>query len=287
MVLSDTININLMKKNPLVSVLVHTKNSSRTLLEHLKSIKDQSYQNVEIIVVDNSSTDKTVEIARMFTKNIYSYGPERSAQRNFAAKKATGDYYFVPDSDMILEKDVVKDCIEVITKNSNIKAVVIGEKSIGKGFWAMCKALERSCYVGDADIEAARFFEKNAYWEMGGYDEKLTGPEDWDLPQRIKKRYQIERIKSFIIHDEGKLSLYDLLWKKYYYGKCLSSYLKKHSIRTTGRQVIYFLRPAFYRNWKKLLKNPQLTCGMIVMLGMEQVVGFSGFMIGQLASFKK
>lgn len=271
-----------MKNNPLVSVLVHTKNSQRTILKHLKSIKNQTYENIEIIVVDNNSADKTRTLAKKFTKNIYIFGPERSAQRNFAAKKAKGDYFLVPDSDMIIGKDVIKECVELIKKFPAIKAVVIPEKSIGKGFWSKCKTLERECYFGDETIEAARFFEKKTFWEIGGYDESITGPEDWDLPLRIKKRFQIGRINSFILHDEGDLSLLDLIKKKYYYAQKISHYLRKHPVSTTREQIIYLLRPAFYRNWKLLIKNPIFTCGMIVMLCAEQIAGLGGFIKGEI-----
>ena len=274
-----------MKNKPLVSVLVHTKNSQRTIQKHLESIQNQTYKNIEIIVVDNNSTDKTREMAKKFTKSIYIFGPERSAQRNFGAKKAKGDYLLIPDSDMTLHKDVVKECVELLEKFPKVKAVVIPEKSIGKGFWSKCKALERECYFGDETIEAARFFEKNAYWEMGGYDEQITGPEDWDLPLRMKEKFKIGRINSFISHDEGSLSLLGLMKKKYYYAQKISYYLRKHPIATTKEQILYLLRPAFYRNWKRLIKNPLLTCGMIIMLSAEQIAGLGGFVRGEIAKF--
>jgi glycosyltransferase involved in cell wall biosynthesis len=267
--------------NPLVSLLVHTKNSERTIEKHLESIKNQSYKNIEIIAVDNHSTDNTVQILKKYTKHVFTFGPERSAQRNYGAKKASGDYLLVPDSDMQLTKDVVLECVQLVIKNPEIKAVVIPEKSIGIGFWAACKALERSCYLGDSTIEAARFFDKKVFWEMGGYDEKITGPEDWDLPQRIKNKYRIGRINSFIIHDEGNLHFKTLLRKKYYYGQQLSRYLSKHSSKTTITQTMYFLRPAFYRNWKKLLVDPFHTVGMFGMLTGEQFAGALGFLKGK------
>ncbi|MFH0864244.1 MAG: glycosyltransferase [Candidatus Gottesmanbacteria bacterium] len=264
----------------LVSVLVHTRNSSRTLDQLLNSIRRQTYKNIEIIVVDNNSHDNTKSIASRYTTKIYNFGPERSAQRNFAAKQAKGEYLLVPDSDMILDKNVIAECIDTIVRDPNIKAVVICEKSIGKGFWTKCKALERKCYEGDENIEAARFFEKNVFWEMGGYDENLTGPEDWDLPQRIKRKYKTGRIKSSILHDEGEVFLLQLAKKKYYYGLKVSDYIKKHPLESTAQQVIYLLRPAFYRNWRILLKEPIVTMGMVFMLSLEQGAGFIGFLKG-------
>lgn len=282
-----------MKNKPLVSVLVHTKNSERTIKSHLESISNQSYTNLEIIMVDNNSSDLTLKIAEKLTdgkifkkENIYTFGPERSAQRNFAARKARGEYFIVPDSDMLLTRNVVGECVEKVVLDPQIKAVVIPEKSVGSGFWSACKALERSCYLKDKTIEAARFFDKNIFWEMGGYDEALTGPEDWDLPQRIRTKYKIGRIKSFIVHNEGRILLFSLVKKKYYYGLKVSRYIRKHPIKSTAQQVIYLLRPAFYRNWRVLLINPVQTLGMIVMLAVEQIAGFIGFLQGSFKNEK-
>lgn len=82
---------------------------------------------------------------------------------------------------------------------------------------------------------------------MGGYDESITGPEDWDLPLRIRKKFKIGRINSFILHNEGNLSLLNLMKKKYYYAQKISRYLRKHPISTTREQILYLLRPSFYR----------------------------------------
>lgn len=267
-----------MKRKPLVSVLVHTRNSERTIRKHLESIKNQSYPRVEIIVVDNNSIDTTKEVCQQFTKKVFNYGPERSAQRNYAAKKAKGDYYLVPDSDMMLSRHVVKKCVELVMKRPEIKEVVIPEKSVGQGFWVKVKSFERSFYFGEKDIEAARFFEKKVFWEVGGYDEKITGPEDWDLPQRIAAKYPVGRIKAHINHDEGAMSWVDYAHRKYYYAQGLQRYLRQQSKGLIGPSTIYFLRPAFYRNWKKLVSKPTLSLAMIWLLTAEQVSGLLGYL---------
>jgi glycosyltransferase involved in cell wall biosynthesis len=57
--------------NPLVSVIIPTYNSSRTLKKSLESIKNQTYENIEIIVVDNNSKDNTKDIALEYTDKVY------------------------------------------------------------------------------------------------------------------------------------------------------------------------------------------------------------------------
>lgn len=277
-----------MKKDPLVSILVHTRNSERTIKEHLESIKEQSYRNIEIIFVDNNSTDNTINIAKEFTQKIYNFGPERSAQRNFAAKKAKGEYFLIPDSDMILGKKVISQCISLILKDSRVKAIIIPEKSIGIGFWTECKILERSFYLGTEWIEAARFFDRKAFEDLNGYDEKNTGTEDFDLPQRIIKKYgkeAIGRIKEFILHDEGEISLIKQLKKKFYYGQNLNVY-KKNNLDYFNIQINVIKRYSlFLSDPKKLLKNPLVGIGLFFLKTLEFIAGGLGFLKGSIRYF--
>ena len=100
--------------SPLVSVVITTKNEEKNIENCLKSILKQTYprDKIEIIVVDNNSTDRTKEIARRYTDKVYNKGPERSAQRNFGAKQAKGEYYLYLDADMILSPNVISECVE-------------------------------------------------------------------------------------------------------------------------------------------------------------------------------
>ncbi|MEK7499315.1 MAG: glycosyltransferase [Patescibacteria group bacterium] len=271
-----------MSRNLLVSVIITTLNSQSTLPACLKSITKQRYMPTEILVVDNNSTDETRDIARKYTQRVYIHGPERSFQRNYGAKKAKGTYFLFLDADMELTPRVIEECVSEMSKNSNVGAVTIPERSKGEGFWAACKTLERQCYMGDPNIEAARFFNRNIFWQFGGYDESMTGPEDWDLPYRIRSTYTIDRIQNFIAHNEGDVKLSKLAMKKFYYGKSATKYIKRHFGRAIFQQVFYFLRPSLYRNWRLLVRRPHLAFGMMIMLTVEQCAGAAGFLWGNL-----
>lgn len=264
----------------LVSVIITTKNSGKTLKKLLESIKNQSYKDYEIIVVDNKSSDNTKKIAYEYTENVYDKGPERSAQRNFGAEMSKGELFFILDSDMVLEENVIKECVNEMKKGRD-KEIAVPERSFGKGFWAKTKRLEREINTGEPFFESARFFTSKIFWEAKGYDLNLTGPEDWDLPQRIARKYQVARTKSFILHNEGKLSLTDLMRKKYYYGLSAYKYLKKNNLPMIGPTTVYFLRPAFYKNWRKIVKEPLISLGMIVMLTAENIAGACGYLMGR------
>lgn len=273
-----------MKTNPLISVIVSTKNEEKNINSCLKSIKNQTYKNLEIIVVDNNSQDKTVKIAKKYTKLVFNKGPERSAQRNFGVLKAKGKYFLFIDSDMELSKEVVEDCIQLVENYKTVGGVIIPEESVGEGFWTKCKALERSFYIGIDWIEAPRFFPKKIFNEFKGYDEKQTGTEDYDLPQRIKQRMgekSISRVNSFIYHHEGRLKLWYTLKKKYYYAKTANVYAKKKSNKAyfnkqaniLERYKLFFSRP------KKLFKNPLVGLGMLFMKTTEFAAGGLGYFL--------
>lgn len=269
-----------MKK--LISIIITTKNEEVVLKDLLTSIFKQSYKNFEIILVDNFSTDKTVKIAEKYTKKIFTKGPERSTQRNFGVKKARGEYVLIVDADMVLTRNVLRSSLKVITSSPKLEALVIPEKSFGDGYWAKCKAFERQFYLGDKNIEAARFFKKRIFEKFGGYDTKITGPEDWDLPLRMKKAgVTIGRISEFILHNERKFSPWRSAKKKFYYALHSKEYLNRHPemILTQGN---LFFRPQFYKNLNKLLENPPVTLGFLFTRFLEMSGAFIGITLALL-----
>lgn len=271
----------------IVSVIVPTKNSATTLEACLKSIKNQTYPEVELIVVDNFSTDATPKIAKRYTPHVYSQGPERSAQRNYGVMKASGAYVFIIDSDMELSPTVVQECVMIMRKDKKISGVVAPEESFGKGFWAQCKKLERSFYIGVPFMEAARFFKRSGYIKIGGYDETLNGNEDWDLSQRMEGIGKLGRIDSLIYHNEGQISLSRTVRKKYYYVQRFSEYKQKYGSAKVVRQQGSLLARyrLFFSHPVKLLRNPVLGVGMLFMKTCEFGFGAIGYLMAKMRSY--
>lgn len=268
----------------MVSVIITSRNEEAVIKRLTVSILNQSYKVLEIIFVDNNSTDRTKEIAGQFTKKVFNFGPERSAQRNFGARKAKGEYLLFLDADMKLSSKVVKECVLLTQKDRNIAGVFIPEVPVAGSFWERVKAFERSFYnlEGDGVTDAARFFSKKVFEEVGGYDELITGPEDWDLTERIRKRgYKVGRIKARIYHFERVPNLFTLAKKKYYYGLKAHRYLEKQRISPVSPKSIYFLRPVFYKNWRRLTQQPVFTLCMFFMFLVEMLAGGVGFLMGK------
>src|SRR5437667_12695969 len=98
--------------SPVVSVIVPTFNSSENMRTCLESLKAQTYPDIEVIVVDNHSEDKTREIVRRFGIEPLIAGPERSSQVNLGVKRARGKYVYRVDSDFFVSKNVIKESVE-------------------------------------------------------------------------------------------------------------------------------------------------------------------------------
>jgi len=261
---------------PKVSAIITTKNEEKNIGRLLKSIKNQSYRNIETIVVDNKSEDSTKKIALKYTKKVFDKGPERSAQRNYGVSKAIGKYVFILDADMELTKDVVKSCVETIVKSSD-KALIVPERTVGKGLMANIRKFEREMYMGDPTVEVARFFDKDIFKKFGGYDAELTGAEDYDLPWRISKKHSIGWSKKYIKHHEGGLTLVNQLKKKYYYASKSAKYAEKHPelVKTQG---ILIFRKAYLKNWKKFVLNPYLGFLLILLRVLETTSAAIGYL---------
>lgn len=268
-----------MKSNKLlVSIIISTFNNKETIKKCFESIKKQTYKNIELIIVDEWSSDGTQEIAKSYGVKLFLHGKERANNRNFGISKAKGNYFLIIDSDMELESKVIEECIDVCLKKG-FDAIVIPEKSVGEGYWAKVRAFERSFYKGDDSVEAARFFKREVIKKIGNYNADIVGAEDWDLHQRILKNgLKVARIDSYIVHHEGKLSLKRLLRKKVYYGKAFLEFKKRYP-EAFRKSVI---RISLLKNWYRLVLKPKYGIGVFSLKFLEGLALFYGMLISSL-----
>lgn len=250
----------------------------RTIETCLASVRDQSH-DVELIVVDNSSDDGTREAAERVADTVITAGPERSAQRNLGAAASSGRYVVFIDSDMVLDRDVAVEVAAEFGRSPRAGALVLPEVSFGSGFWARCKILEKELYVGDPHVEAARAFRREAFDQAGGYDTTLTGPEDWDLPDRLRAEgWEIGRIRAVVRHDEGRLRLAETFRKKRYYGRTVAPYLVRHG--RVGAQKA--ARTALLRSPGRFVRRPATSFGL---LGLK-TVELAGLVVGMTEAWR-
>jgi glycosyltransferase involved in cell wall biosynthesis len=252
---------------PALSVVIPTRDSARTVAACLASLGDAATP-FESIVVDNGSRDDTITLARRAGAVVLSMGPERSAQRNAGLARARGAVVAFLDSDQMATPGLLDEAISLIAAGAD--AVVLTETSVGQGFWARVRALERACYQGVDEIEACRVFRRDLLERLGGFDESLSAFEDWDLTARVRAAgATVARTRRLVLHDEGGPSFASAVRHKAGYGRWLAAYRRKHP-QLAARQLSPFRRAWWYlRRAPSLARDPIATLGLLALKGAE------------------
>ena len=277
-----------------LSAVITTRNEEANIANCIHAF-DAVREAVEIIVVDNASTDATKRIAADLGATVLDKGPERSAQRNLGWRTATADWVVVLDADMILPEETIEEILGIAGNGENIRqktedegkeretedgrrglmskvlsplAYWIPEIRTGSGIRVKARNFERSFYDGTC-IDALRLFHKSLLEKTGGYDENLiAGPEDWELDIRVLATgASCAVLKNHLIHNEKQLTLKRMLEKKAYYTKSMATYQAKwkdHPALKKQFGLYYRFLGVFVENgkWKKLLRHPILAIVM-------------------------
>ena len=192
----------------IISVVITTKNEEKNIEQCLLSVKKQTYpQNrIEVIVVDNNSIDNTKKNALKHTPYVFNHGPERSAQRNFGAEKSHGSYYLYLDADMTLSETLIEQCVDAFEKQPRLAGLYIPEIVTGNTFWVRVRRFEREFYNATS-IDCVRFVKLSDFKKVGGFDETMSGPEDWDFDKKIRKIGKVSIIRAQLYHNEGEINV--------------------------------------------------------------------------------
>lgn len=167
-----------MGKEPLVSVVIVNWNRKEDLRECLESLRNQTYKNVEIIVVDNCSTDGSIEmIKRDFPEVKLIVMPDSSygaiETYNIGIKEASGEFILHLDNDTILNCNVVEELVRVMNEDS--KVGVVGPKIL---FWDHNGRKNIIWFAGGiADIKKGKIYHK----KIGKPDDKSMEIEEVDF----------------------------------------------------------------------------------------------------------
>lgn len=256
-----------MTADPLVSVVVPTRNVGRTLRRCLESVRAQDHAPIELVVVDNFSADETFAVAKELAAVAVQAGPERSAQRNLGIELSTGTWVLYVDADMVLEPDVVSDALAAAAR-ARADGVFIPETSFGPGFWTACRALERRCYAGQPMIEAPRLVRREVFDRLGGFVAQVAGQEDAELRMRLLKAgVPLTRSRAPIHHDEGRLTFAGVMRKRVYYGRSIPAYAAEQP-GAVGAQGLATVR-ALVRGRAILARDPAHAAGLVVLRAAE------------------
>ncbi len=263
-----------------VSVVIPVKDSIRTIEACLRSIKAQTWAPLELVVIDNFSTDGTWEVVQELADHAEQAGPERSAQRNLGVERAVGPWVLWIDADMELPPTIVERAMAAVC-DEGADGVFIPEVTVGDGYWTACRALERSCCVEEILVQSPRLVRRDYLRDTGGFLESLSGTEDAELRSRmIRDRCRLAWIPDEIVHDEGRMSLGFIWSKRYYYGRGLKRYRAEHPgvlSEQAGSAVA-----AYRRHWRRLAAKPAVAPGVVLLRAGEFAAYGLGAAVGAL-----
>lgn len=238
-----------MKKNPLVSIVLPTKNEENYIGLLLDSLSKQTYKNFEVIVVDGNSKDKTVKIAKSYgARVIQEYGKYRSLPnaRNIGIKNAKGDIVAVFDADTNMNKDFIKRAVETFTDDNIIgvkcRMVIPHDTFLTKVESAFLRTKVSSFTV------IPIFWRKGVLQKIGMYDPSLGFGEDRDFRDKYSvfmqknKKYKEGYAKDSVIVSNLPTDMKRIVGQQRWYGRTIMHYLKKRK----GLSKYYILIKAGY-----------------------------------------
>ena len=268
-------------ENDLISVIVPSYNNAETIEDCIKSIVNQTYNNIEVVVVDDASADSSIDIVENLKKkynnirivrNDSNHGVARS--RNIGITAATGSYISTLDADdyycfkdkLMSEYSLIKkkssEGIDIIAY-SDIEIVNDEKKHIFykskkekiKEGYLMYEFITRSCFI-PRDFMVNKF----AYEVCGVYNSSIPIYEDWDLKIRLSKHYQFYYTGkpgvSYRQHDAGLSSTGScrhIYWLHYVFWNNINS-LKNRKIDAFKVFYAYLCKKYFFKFIMSLFK---------------------------------
>ena len=198
-----------------VSVIIPTYNREKTILRALQSVLDQTYTNIEVLVIDDGSTDGTADIVNGVNDERVKYivlekndGPSNA--RNMGVQMAEGEWIAFQDSDDCWHKDKLEVqmayakehpeysmiyCMYNAILESGERLIIPPKPWINPMEGNMVKTLLQRNMIGAPTVVA----KKDAFLKIGGFDTSYKALEDWDFAIRFTLENEIGFVTEALI----------------------------------------------------------------------------------------
>lgn len=199
---------------PLVSVIIPAYNASRFIGETIESILNQTYENIEIVIIDDNSTDDTFKIAKEYkNKNprISVYRNKNNlgigANRSKGIKLSKGEYICWQDSDDIAFKDRVASQVEYLQAHKDVGVVggflefmtEDGKTLKTRKYHELDEVLRKNIFRYNPVAQPAAMFRSEVYAKVGGYDASYSVSEDLEMLFRVGIHYKFANVQKKVI----------------------------------------------------------------------------------------
>lgn len=172
----------------LVSIIIPVYNAETYLKETLHAISDLQLQQVEMIIVDDGSTDNSKRIAGNFARGnpvvkvLEQPNQGAAAARNTGITQAKGKYILPFDSDDLLCSNFIEEAVRIMENDNQVKVVTAQGEFFGEstGLWnlpdfSLNKLAHRNM------LPVCSLYRKSDWERIGGYCTEFVGREDWDF----------------------------------------------------------------------------------------------------------
>lgn len=193
-------NLNQSDFNPLVSVILPVYNYEKHIVETIDSVLNQTYDNLELIVIDDNSGDKTSDLIKSIDnakiKLISNKQKEGFAScRNVAASNADGDYIFYIDMDNLWDCEYLATMVGLFLMLPNADAIYSGQYIYNKDFQSLLGAIfgsyNKSLLYNNNYISISAFAHKKEVFEKISFEETLDSLEDYHFLLSIAKYFKM------------------------------------------------------------------------------------------------
>lgn len=247
------------KYNPLISVGVIAYNSAEYIIDLLESVKAQTYQNIELIVSDDKSSDNTVAICtewiaqnkKRFVRTeiiVPEHNTGTAGNYNRALFASNGEWMKFIDGDDIMFPNCLEDNVEYVTKHPEAKVVFSDIL-----YFEDANNPSNKHFVSEKE---KRFFEKDAYEQFMVVLKKNHIPPSSSFMQTQMLKENPYQEEYGVLEDAPKwIDLTKKGYKFYYFDKVTTGY--RHCISAT-RQKNHFFSPLLYECAQKYFWNEKL-----------------------------
>jgi glycosyltransferase involved in cell wall biosynthesis len=227
-----------MNKNPIVSVVVPAYNEEGCVKDCVETLLRQSYKPLEIIFVDDGSSDKTMEILNGYNIKILKQdhkGPGKA--RNLGVKNSKGEILIFVDADMKFHKDFIKNLIKPILNGkaigTNYQEEIVSNMD---NVWARLWGRRITTYKGKFAI--FRAILKSEFLKTKGFDSSLGYADDQNIAMELGKRPVLA--KNVIVYHKNPDTLKEVYLQSRWIGGSYDSVLVRLPL------LKYFLSPFLY-----------------------------------------
>lgn len=201
--------------SPTVSVIIPVYNREETILRAVDSVFSQTWKDLELIIVDDGSTDQTATIlSERYPQEIQLLSQENqgvSAARNFGVRESSGKWIAFLDSDDYWHPQKLERQMEYLKENSKLNIAQTEEIWIrnGKRVNPHKKHKKPSGWIYEASLTlctvspSSVIMTRTLFDRMGGFDEDLMACEDYDLWLRIANQEPVGLLEELLLTKTG------------------------------------------------------------------------------------